>query len=99
LIILGTWTKKQGIERQPEALAQLGLLRRFVGMLNDFRSFLSHTRHEYFRRILCNRLGSAADRGLIPRDMDLLREMVREIGVTNAHSFFGQPVGYDSVPV
>ena len=94
----GWWylDQRQGIEWQLEALAQLGLLRRFVGMLTDSRSFLSYTRHEYFRRILCNRLGSEADRGLIPRDMNLLGSMVREICFTNARDFFGQPVGYDS---
>jgi len=96
----GWWylDQRQGIEWQLEALAQLGLLRRFVGMLTDSRSFLSYTRHEYFRRILCNRLGSEADRGLIPRDMGLLGSMVREICFTNARDFFGQPVGYDSEP-
>jgi len=94
----GWWylDQRQGIEWQLEALAQLGLLRRFVGMLTDSRSFLSYTRHEYFRRVLCNKLGSEVDRGLIPRDMDLLGSMVREICFTNARDFFGQPVGYDS---
>jgi glucuronate isomerase len=94
----GWWylDQRQGIEWQLEALAQLGLLRRFVGMLTDSRSFLSYTRHEYFRRILCNRLGSAVERGLMPRDMDLLGAMVREICFTNARDFFGQAVGYDS---
>jgi glucuronate isomerase len=94
----GWWylDQRQGIEWQLEALAQLGLLRRFVGMLTDSRSFLSYTRHEYFRRILCNRLGSTVERGMMPRDMDLLGAMVREICFSNARDFFGQEVGYDS---
>lgn len=94
----GWWhlDQRQGMEWQLEALAQLGLLRRFVGMLTDSRSFLSYTRHEYFRRILCNKIGSEADRGLMPHDMNLLGAMVREICFTNARDFFGQPVGYDS---
>ena len=65
-------------------------------MLTDSRSFLSYTRHEYFRRILCNKIGGDAERGLLPRDQELLGAMVREICFTNARDFFGQPCGYDS---
>ena len=85
--------QKEGIEWQLNALSQLGLLRRFVGMLTDSRSFLSYPRHEYFRRILCNLLGHDVERGLLPRDLDLLGKMVREICFENAREFFGQPVG------
>ncbi len=87
----GWWflDQRDGMERQMEALSQLGLLRRFVGMLTDSRSFLSYTRHEYFRRILCNLLGSEMERGLIPPDFDLVGAMVREISCENAGKYFG----------
>ncbi|MDC7233974.1 MAG: glucuronate isomerase [Spirochaetales bacterium] len=87
----GWWflDQKDGMEKQMEALSQLGLLRRFVGMLTDSRSFLSYTRHEYFRRILCNILGKDMELGLIPHDMELVGAMVREISYENARDFFG----------
>ena len=87
----GWWflDQKDGMERQMEVLSQLGLLRRFVGMLTDSRSFLSYTRHEYFRRILCNILGSDMEKGLIPADFDLVGTMVKEISYENAASYFG----------
>jgi len=71
--------QKDGMERQMNALSALGLLSRFVGMLTDSRSFLSYSRHEYFRRLLCNLLGNDVENGLIPGDMDLLGNMVRDI--------------------
>uniref|UniRef100_UPI002630CF47 glucuronate isomerase n=1 Tax=Oceanispirochaeta sp. TaxID=2035350 RepID=UPI002630CF47 len=87
----GWWflDQKDGMERQMEALSQLGLLRRFVGMLTDSRSFLSYTRHEYFRRILCNILGKDMEKGLIPHDFELVGAMVREISYENARDYFG----------
>ncbi len=87
----GWWFLDQmdGMERQMEALSQLGLLRRFVGMLTDSRSFLSYTRHEYFRRILCNILGKDMERGLIPEDYELVGAMVREISYLNGKEYFG----------
>jgi glucuronate isomerase len=87
----GWWFLDQmdGMERQMEALSQLGLLRRFVGMLTDSRSFLSYTRHEYFRRILCNILGRDMERGLIPEDYELVGAMVKEISYLNAKEYFG----------
>ncbi len=87
----GWWflDQKDGMERQMEALSQLGLLRRFVGMLTDSRSFLSYTRHEYFRRILCNILGWDMAKGLIPDDMDLVGAMVSDISYNNAARYFG----------
>ena len=87
----GWWfnDQKDGMERQMEALSQLGLLARFVGMLTDSRSFLSYTRHEYFRRILCNRLGNDVVQGLVPNDMPLLGRMVRDISYNNAARYFG----------
>jgi glucuronate isomerase len=78
-----------GMTRQIEALSQLGLLGRFVGMLTDSRSFLSYTRHEYFRRLLCNILGNEIERGLIPSDYGLVGGMVQDICYRNARDFFG----------
>jgi glucuronate isomerase len=87
----GWWFLDQleGMTWQINALSNIGLLRRFVGMLTDSRSFLSYTRHEYFRRLLCNLLGNDVEKGLLPRDMKLLGAMVREISFENARSYFG----------
>ncbi len=86
----GWWflDQKDGMEAQLETLSQLGLLSRFVGMLTDSRSFLSYTRHEYFRRILCNLLGDDVEKGLIPNDEGLLGGMVRDICFNNAARYF-----------
>jgi glucuronate isomerase len=81
--------QKDGIERQLEAISQIGSLRRFVGMVADSRSFLSFTRHEYFRRILCNVLGADMAAGLLPRDFDLVGALVEDVCFRNAESFFG----------
>jgi glucuronate isomerase len=81
--------QKDGMEKQLIALANLGLLSRFVGMLTDSRSFLSYTRHEYFRRILCNLLGKWAENGEAPQDMALLGKMVQDISYNNAVAYFG----------
>jgi len=87
----GWWFNDQidGMKRQMEALSQMGLLSRFVGMLTDSRSFLSYTRHEYFRRLLCNILGDDMVRGLIPHDYDLVGRMVSDISYNNAARYFG----------
>ncbi len=87
----GWWflDQRSGMERQIDALGNLGLLSRFIGMLTDSRSFLSYPRHEYFRRILCNVLGTEMDQGLIPKDMKLVGEMVRNICFDNAVAYFG----------
>ncbi len=92
----GWWfmDQKDGIERHIEALSQLGLLRRFVGMLTDSRSFLSYTRHEYFRRVLCNILGKDMKRGLLPSDFSLIGSMVEDICFGNASRFFGFEIVY-----
>ncbi len=80
--------QKEGIERHLNALSALGLLSRFVGMLTDSRSFLSYPRHEYFRRILCNLLGSDIEAGLLPKDIDWIGQMVRNISYYNAKEYF-----------
>ena len=84
--------QKDGIERQINALSNMSLLSRFVGMVTDSRSFLSYSRHEYFRRILCNILGNGVENGEIPEDMNLLRCMVEDICFNNAAEFFDIPV-------
>ena len=80
--------QKDGMEEQMRILSNMGLLSRFVGMLTDSRSFLSYPRHEYFRRILCNMLGSDVEAGLIPADMELLGKMVEDICFNNAKDYF-----------
>ena len=77
-----------GMERQMNALSNLGLLARFVGMLTDSRSFLSYSRHEYFRRLLCNLLGRDVERGLLPHDMGLLGKLVENVCFRNARDYF-----------
>lgn len=86
----GWWflDQKDGMTRQMNALSSLGLLSRFVGMLTDSRSFLSYPRHEYFRRILCNLLGTDVENGEIPGDMELLGRMVKNISYNNAVEYF-----------
>jgi glucuronate isomerase len=87
----GWWFLDQldGMRRQIDALSNMGLLSRFVGMLTDSRSFLSYPRHEYFRRLLCDLLGSEMQRGLLPMDVELIGGMVRDICYNNAESYFG----------
>lgn len=80
-----------GMERQLEALSNLGQLSCFVGMLTDSRSFLSFSRHDYFRRILCNLLGRDIERGRLPRDYDWIGGMVRDISYHNARRYFQFP--------
>ncbi len=90
----GWWylDQKEAMEWQLNALSNLGLLRRFVGMLTDSRSFLSYTRHEYFRRVLCNLLGAEMERGELPADRELVGALVREVSFDNAANFFGLEV-------
>jgi glucuronate isomerase len=80
---------RDGIEAQLRLLGNVGLLSRFVGMLTDSRSFLSYPRHEYFRRILCNLLGTWAEEGEIPGDFALLSGMVKDISFGNIKRYLG----------
>ena len=82
-----------GMEEQLQALCDVGLLSGFVGMVTDSRSFLSFPRHEYFRRILCGKIGLHVEEGLYPRDMDYLGKMVEDICAGNALSYFGFNAG------
>ncbi len=80
--------QKDGMEHQLTSLSNLGLLSRFVGMLTDSRSFLSYTRHEYFRRILCNKIGHFVENGEYPNDLDFLGKVVEDICYNNAKKYF-----------
>lgn len=86
----GWWYNDQldGMERQLNAISNMGLLSCFVGMLTDSRSFLSFPRHEYFRRLLCNILGNDIKKGLVPNDMALIGSMVQDICYRNAKEYF-----------
>lgn len=81
-----------GMTAQMTALSNLGLLWRFVGMVTDSRSFLSYSRHEYFRRLLCNLLGEDVRRGRLPDDRPLLGELVTNVCFANARDYFRFPV-------
>ncbi len=90
----GWWflDQKEAMEWQMNALGNLGLFSRFVGMLTDSRSFLSYPRHEYFRRVMCNLVGGEMERGELPADMDLVGAMVKNISFANARNYFGLDV-------
>ncbi len=87
----GWWflDQKDGMEKQLNALSNMGLLSRFVGMLTDSRSFLSYPRHEYFRRILCNLFGNDIENGELPDDMAWIGQVVQNICYGNAKTYFG----------
>ena len=80
---------KSGMEEQMKSLANLGLLGNFIGMLTDSRSFLSYTRHDYFRRIMCNLIGSWVENGEYPNDEKALKAIVEGISYYNAKRYFG----------
>ena len=90
----GWWfnDQKDGMERQMMALSQLGLISQFVGMLTDSRSFLSYTRHEYFRRILCNYIGGLVENGEYPADMEILGEIIQNICYNNIEKYIKSEV-------
>ena len=77
-----------GMKAQMDALANLGTLGVFVGMLTDSRSFVSYPRHEYFRRILCNMIGDIVEDGMYPCDYDYLKQIVQNISYYNAKEYF-----------
>jgi glucuronate isomerase len=81
--------QKTGMEKHLKDLSALGLLRRFVGMVTDSRSFLSYPRHEYFRRLACNYIGEEVEKGLIPNDDEILKNLVEGISYRNAKEYFG----------
>ncbi len=87
----GWWflDQKDGMEKQMNALSNMGLLSAFVGMLTDSRSFVSYSRHEYFRRILCNLFGNDVENGELPNDVDWIGNLVQDICYRNAEQYFG----------
>ena len=89
----GWWflDQKEGMEWQMNALSNLGLLSRFIGMITDSRSFMSYPRHEYFRRTLCNLIGRDVESGGLPNDEKLLGPMVRNICYANAKNYLAFP--------
>jgi glucuronate isomerase len=82
-----------GMERHLAAISSHGLLRRFVGMVTDSRSLLSFSRHDYFRRLLCDLLGRDVARGRLPDDRALLGELVAAVCFGNARDYFGFELG------
>jgi glucuronate isomerase len=80
--------QKDGMIKQLNALSNMGLLSRFIGMLTDSRSFLSFPRHEYFRRILCNILGDEIENGELPNDIEWTGKIIQDICYKNAESYF-----------
>jgi glucuronate isomerase len=85
--------QKDGMEAQLRALSNIGLLSRFIGMVTDSRSFLSYSRHEYFRRLLCNILGNDIRLGLVPDDRALLGQLAADIAFFNARAYLGLELG------
>lgn len=79
---------RRGMNLQLQMMAENSLLGNFVGMLTDSRSFLSYTRHEYFRRVLCNYLGSLIENGQAPADIEVMGKMAADISYNNAHEYF-----------
>ena len=77
------------MEKHLNDLQAMGMLRRFVGMVTDSRSFLSYPRHEYFRRLACNHLGQEVEKGLIPDSEELLKPLIEGISYYNAKEYFG----------
>ncbi|HKM32045.1 MAG TPA: glucuronate isomerase, partial [Oscillospiraceae bacterium] len=80
---------KTGMISQLTSLANIGVLGTFIGMLTDSRSFLSYTRHEYFRRILCNLFGEWVEKGEYPNDLDSLSKLISDISYNNCKRYFG----------
>jgi glucuronate isomerase len=94
----GWWflDQKEGIEWQINALSNVGLLSRFVGMVTDSRSFMSFPRHEYFRRVLCNMLANDMEKGELPNDEVLIGNMIRKICYDNARDYLGLELAPDA---
>jgi glucuronate isomerase len=80
--------QKEGMIKQLNALSNMGLLSRFIGMLTDSRSFLSYPRHEYFRRLLCDLFGADVENGELPFDKEWLGKLVQDICYNNAKEYF-----------
>jgi glucuronate isomerase len=81
--------QKDGMTKQINALSNMGLISRFIGMLTDSRSFLSYPRHEYFRRLLCNIFGTEIEEGELPNDIPWIGQLIQDICFNNANEYFG----------
>ena len=81
--------QKDGMTKQINALSNMGLLSRLVGMLTDSRSFLSYPRHEYFRRLLCNLFAEDVENGELPNDIEWIGKVIQDISYNNAKEYFG----------
>ena len=86
----GWWflDQKDGIEKQLNALSNMGVVSTFIGMITDSRSFLSYSRHEYFRRILCNLFGAEMEKGILPNDEKWIGGIIQDICYYNARRYF-----------
>lgn len=84
--------QKEGITSQINALSNVGLLSRFIGMVTDSRSFMSYPRHEYFRRVLCDIIGQDVERGDLPNDNALLRRLIEDVCYRNAKRYLKLPI-------
>ena len=86
----GWWflDQKDGMEKQLNALSNMGVISTFVGMITDSRSFLSWSRHEYFRRVLCNLFGQEMENGILPNDEKWMGSIIRDICYNNAKEYF-----------
>ncbi|MEG2015301.1 MAG: glucuronate isomerase, partial [Clostridia bacterium] len=82
--------QQSGIDRQLTALNEMGLISKFVGMLTDSRSFMSYPRHEFFRRLLCDRFGQLIERGEYPRDIEFVGKVIEDICYNNAKNYFAK---------
>ena len=80
--------QKDGIEKQLGTLSVMGLISTFIGMTTDSRSFLSYSRHEYFRRILCNMFGAEMEKGELPNDEKWMGKILQDICYNNAKNYF-----------
>lgn len=89
--------QKDGMTKQLNTLSNMGLLSKFIGMLTDSRSFLSFPRHEYFRRILCDLLGTEVENGELPNDIPWIGKIVQDICFNNANTYFGFSDSTDSI--
>jgi len=84
--------QKEGIRAQLNALSQVGLLSRFIGMVTDSRSFMSYPRHEYFRRILCEIIGQDVIGGELPQNEPLLARLIADVCCRNARNYLNLPL-------
>lgn len=86
----GWWflDQKDGIEKQLNALSNMGVVSTFIGMITDSRSFLSYSRHEYFRRVLCNLFGTEMEKRILPNDEKWIGGIIQDICYHNAKEYF-----------